>query len=430
MAHLRRNVDLHLPLQVDDLGISESSFSDRKYDSIGNQETRKFEMMKQDLGRAAEAISSLRKERDSLKEALRKALFERESIEKHYSEKLQIFEMESLNGRKAVHLVDDLKNKTDSLQEELKKMNRVNQDKSRLLAEQEIRIRDLTETVSTQLSGWDNLHTANQNLRKELGSSNYKESEVKYDQASIGALGKIMQYVNYIIEKVHQSPSVYTMFKSRVVCSKKLREIIEKQDFADALLRMLKFIVDLINYYGVRKNSPLNGLPGKANQTFSYNYLDTSKERMAGSLHDSEYLYSTTDRTLKTSEHEALLKRYKSDKLIQTQADKSINTIQDYMTNSYSYSPVTKDVKKSKEKEDDEYSKLIGESQQLLNILDKQNSRLANLNQQISFVVRPVSPMKAENINFIETDSPIINKTVPKQSRDERIRRRNNKTPE
>ncbi|CAG9332446.1 unnamed protein product [Blepharisma stoltei] len=398
----RRNVDLHMPLQVDDLTENSFSYSDRKYDSFTSQESTKFELIKQDLGKATEAISSLRKERDALREALKRSLSEREHIEKHYNEKLQVFEIENINGRKAIRVAEELKMKCDALQEELKKMNKLNQEKSKIINEQEFKINELNERVNMQMSGWEQLQTANQALRKELLSSNYVKGNGKFEDDGLGIVQKIAQYVNYIIDKVHQSPSVYSMFKSRMVGSKKLRELVEKEEFPDILLRMMKFIVDLINYYGVRKNSPIRNFSSQANQghVSSSPKLETSKEEATNTHYDCESYYISPSQS-KTTSDRSKISHSKSDKLIQTQTENPD-------LNNYSYSPSRIEKYDAPSyKTEDEYSKLIGESQQLLSILDKQNSRLAQLNQQISTAVTPKERIDNEDFS---NESPMLNR--------------------
>ncbi|CAG9330959.1 unnamed protein product [Blepharisma stoltei] len=413
----RRNIDLHMPFQTDDLIESSYSYTDRKYDSSKSHESSKFELMKQDLSKATEAISSLRKERDALREALKTSFSEKDYIEKHLRERLQSFEAEIINGRKAIRLTEELKVKSEALQEELKKLKKMNHEKSKILNEQESRIRELTEALKMQVNGWEQLQAANQALRKELVSSNYvKEAERKFEDESLGVLGKIMQYVNYIIEKVHHSPSVYTMFKSRVTCSKKLREAIEKQEFPDVLLKMMKFIVDLINYYGIRKNSPLRNF-----HHAKISKIERSKEEATNTLYDCDSYYINSPRARAASLDQ---NKQISDKFIQTQTDRTFNTLisSHYPSLAEKYEPSFKD--------EDEYSKLIGESQQLLSVLDKQNSRLALLNQQISTAVThsPKETIETEDFSY---DPPLSSrgkwdKNKPAIKEDRLKRRKNN----
>ncbi|OMJ67181.1 hypothetical protein SteCoe_35734 [Stentor coeruleus] len=71
---------------------------------------------------------------------------------------------------------------------------------------------------------------------------------IKNSTENIGLLNEIQEMVHIIIEKVHLNSQIHDHFKSRLVCSKRFRSMIENQEFPESLLRVMKLLIDILDY--------------------------------------------------------------------------------------------------------------------------------------------------------------------------------------
>lgn len=78
---------------------------------------------------------------------------------------------------------------------------------------------------------------------------------IKSPSENIGLVCEIKEMVNIIIEKVHLNSQVHEYFKSRLVCSKRFRSMVENQEFPESLLRVMKLLVDVLDHHFISISS-------------------------------------------------------------------------------------------------------------------------------------------------------------------------------
>ena len=99
---------------------------------------------------------------------------------------------------------------------------------------------------SEERTEWVQLQEANKLLKQELNASNYRKPLDSY-----GLFTELKDLACVLIEKMRSDSFLYTCFKSRMVCSKRFKNMIENQEFPESLLRMMKLLLDVTEDYKV-----------------------------------------------------------------------------------------------------------------------------------------------------------------------------------
>ena len=274
---------------------------------------------------------------------------------------------------------------------------------------------------------------------------------------------ELREAVSVLSEKVHFLPQWHYHFKHRLVCTKRFKAMIDGQEFPEALLRVLRFVIDVINetlsaedYLKYRQASPpaqfYSTTPQKKRNKDqeeelmtegSYEQFKANEDKryrvMTPYKSESSFKQTCWTQTSNMSAKSPLalseLNQSKRNKGLQTTVDKSIGgfasprlssrgvqsdnasvksqLISEDSSRYRSYSkeqqripsksPLRRNLKtvetstdkpnvftessKSSAVKEEGYIKLFDESHQLLSIIDKQNSRLARINNQISQLV-------------------------------------------
>lgn len=284
---------------------------------------------------------------------------------------------------------------------------------------------------------------------------------------------ELREAVAILSEKVHFIPQWHYHFKHRLVCTKRFKAMIDGQEFPEALLRVMRFMIDIINetlsaenYMKHRQASPkaqfYSTIPEKEMKTEgSYGQFQNYDEKyrvMTPYKSESSFKQTCWTQTSNLSAKSPMalseLNQSKRNKGLQTTVDKSIGGFasprlssrgvqsdnasvksQYISEDSSRYRSFSKEQRKSKSPlrrnlktvetstdraniliesskssavKEEGYIKLFDESQQLLSIIDKQNSRLARINNQISQLVPNKIEMilekeeLSESSNFVE----------------------------
>ena len=331
----------------------------------------------------------------------------------------------------------------------------------------------------TEKSNWDELKEANKILKKELKSSGYE----KYSETH-SLFQELKDTTNVMIDIIHSNACWHSYFKSRLLCSKRLKNMIENQEFPETLLRVMKLLIDILELnkdsfastrittqrFDSPKSSPRYLSPPQKNvennKNTSGNYRNPpefyqqsdsiqkiscwtqtqideniisfkSKQKLQISdLEDSKRHKSNQtsfegekSRNQLNSDNKSILGPLRINKSIQVPNSNPFtskmcpnivieNETSSFSKKSFTGKPINKKVytpqnnskrllnilesnreeslggisefKPINPKSDEDYMKLIDESQQLLNIIDKQSDRLSKINTQISQLV-PVS---------------------------------------
>ncbi|OMJ70438.1 hypothetical protein SteCoe_31577 [Stentor coeruleus] len=74
---------------------------------------------------------------------------------------------------------------------------------------------------------------------------------IKIPLENLGFLSEIKNLAYIIIEKVHLNSKIHDYFKSRLVCSKRFRSMIENQEFPESLLQVMKLLIDILDYHAI-----------------------------------------------------------------------------------------------------------------------------------------------------------------------------------
>lgn len=318
-----------------------------------------------------------------------------------------------------------------------------------------------------------NLHKAAEGKRNK---EDFQETakRLKVDSAYEGEAAffyELKEAVTVISEKLHLIPQWHSFFKHRLLCSKRFRAMIEGHEYPEALLRVLKFLIDILNdtlsgesYMKIRQLSPKSKFhvssPNRNNRIEgSYDQFKTYEEKsraMTPYKSESSFKQTCWTQTSNISAKSPMvmseLNHSRLNKGLQTASDKSIGGFasprlsskgvqsdsvrSQYISEDSSRqrsvrkdsrqikSPSRRNLKtvetstdrgniliessKSSAGREEGYIKLFDESQQLLSIIDKQNSRLARINNQISQLVPNKIEMilekeePSESSNFVE----------------------------
>jgi hypothetical protein len=266
---------------------------------------------------------------------------------------------------------------------------------------------------------------------------------------------ELKETTDSFLERIHKNSDWHQFFKNRLICSKRFKSMMESHEYPEALLRVLRLFIDFLDqlsenqqFYKWKlqnndspspRTSAVSQRPRKIHE--DHFYEDRSKGmspyRSENSFKQTcwtqtssnkspmvvnELSHSTSNKGLQTSLDKPL-GGFLSPRLMNKgiQYDKSFNRPvhdeESYKKSIKVHHPTSRpshlknvdtstdrpniliDSRSDKGKEEG-YIKLFDESQQLLSIIDKQNSRLARINNQISQLV----PNKVEMI--VERDEP------------------------
>ena len=292
---------------------------------------------------------------------------------------------------------------------------------------------------SEERTEWVQLQEANKLLKQELNASNYRKPLDSY-----GLFTELKDLACVLIEKMRSDSFLYTCFKSRMVCSKRFKNMIENQEFPESLLRMMKLLLDVTEDYKVNlglmktdnESKPTRCPTEYLNTISSWTQTVESSFNRTKPHSDNENSKSTKEfhtyiepipkqsfTSISPKFHKSI-QVSESARLIQPQPvpkpnlqNSSKNTPTKAESKKFVFKnnlETQQNVKNSHQTSDfqnlprknEEYMKLADESQMLLNIIDKQNSRLSKINNQILSLV----PNHKEEMNFVETEEKSIDK--------------------
>lgn len=292
-------------------------------------------------------------------------------------------------------------------------------------------------------SDWSQLQEANKLLKQELNSTGHLRMTENF-----GLLQEIKEVANMLIDRIHSNSAWHSCFKSRFVCSKRFRNMLENQEFPEGLLKLMKVFVDIldeskslastkITYQGFDspkssrfKTSPKRFVDQRLLESWTqtpneekgnlkwknmqiseleenhYNTFQVPKESSKTEENYARTLFSPlqVNKSIQViqenfNEKQVSLKKFQASDL---KSPKSLSKDPQNDSKRFYQTPQPKNNLKilntsddlsvklkrpSSPKAEEEYLKLIDESQQLLSIIDKQNSRLARINNQISSLV-------------------------------------------
>jgi hypothetical protein len=208
-----------------------------------------------------------------------------------------------------------------------------------------------------------------------------------------------------LIEMVHSSVSLHSMFKKSFICSKSLHKLIDRHMFDEALLRTLKFSMILMQDLSfscskepvsldyprpILKATPKSGK--SCSKKFSF-----VEDPAHDELSKSNCWTQTDSRNHPPSKPSESFKSQKSDSQIK---NRSIQV---------PGAPVQNLKSHLKPSNSQNFSKLLDENHQILSIIDKQNSRLAKINTQISQLVPNASSKDSSFVvDTSESSSPEV----------------------
>ena len=353
-------------------------------------------------------------------------------------------------------------------------------------------------------SEWVQLKEANKLLKHELESAVLARKHENYSLYQ-----ELRDAASEVIDRMHSNASWHSLFKSKFVCSKRFRSMIENHEFSEALLKTMLLLLDILDEpksslastkpisvgFDSPKSSQFKNSPRKMSEThhrlecwtqtpgegnFSCKSqplrttdleesrankgtqyeLDSirseekpqiSRKLIFGPLQVNKAIQVTnpsmithvSPRSINISEEKPpapsliTITPQQYPKNISAKDPASVHKIHPTGPNKRTPQPQTsnfiKIIKSSEDlsenltpklkqdsspKADEEYLKLIDESQQLLSIIDKQNSRLAKINTQISQLV----PTSAEPIESrIENEENLSRSRIEKH-REEGLR--------
>lgn len=338
-----------------------------------------------------------------------------------------------------------------------------NREKNKIIESLNRQVKEFIQNTSK--SEWMHLQEANNLLKRDLDSALYKKiptNRVMYEE--------IKENTNLLMEKVHGNAFFLSFFKSRLTGSKKLKKMVENKEFEDILLRLIQFIIDIIdsqkanieksrsqyeyenaksslsrkkspntieNYNNISswtqtvdKNpkkfpfinasdleesksdksiqasiessttgskpaiSPRNKIPQPINKSIQVPNLTFNSKKPI--IIEDNYQISPRNSLTRVSSADKINPRKTSESRIQdnliirknTSDETSIKIKEISIPKTYDCTPSQRSPR-----DDEDYIKLIDESQQLLNIIYKQNSRLSKINNQMSHLVPMSNPI-------------------------------------
>ena len=272
-----------------------------------------------------------------------------------------------------------------------------------------------------------------------------------------GLLFELTETCTHFIRSVHSSQALYFPFKKNFSSSKSLKDLIESSSHSEALLKLLNFCLEIIQTHFLQPETP-----EEDSESFQYFHSQTPKSRVMWK-HDqvletrprffspcstTQGFYQQGSQPVHAPAHinynnqvpsQKITQPRRSDKLVgsdksnksqQTSVDAKIqpgvfsrnfrespnsrnedlqgNLRREKIEN---YGPGPKDAScgnrleesQGKEEKDEAagFIQIFDESEQLLNIIDKQNSRLARIGNQISQLV----PEKIESVDEPSSES-------------------------
>lgn len=247
------------------------------------------------------------------------------------------------------------------------------------------------------------LESMNKKLKKEL-------ELITKSQVDSNTFFEIQECAVELIEFSHNSLPLHKLFKKSFVCSKSFKNLIDRYLYDEALLRTLKFALSLLedlNFYTFKESSKqdspksiLRATPKsvKNQQGKRFNFVEDPSEMQEelfkpscwtqthGSLSKSTF-QPKHSKTLSQISQLSQSKHFPNSILKDHESPNKNRSIQ--VPNPPKPGQISKPSHRLKTSSlsQEGFTKLADESQQLLHMIDKQNSRLAKINTQISQLV-------------------------------------------
>lgn len=291
----------------------------------------------------------------------------------------------------------------------------------------------------------NSLKEYNKSLKNEL--ENLRRKTLKP-----GLLFELTELCTHFIQVVHSNQSLYFLFKKNFTSSKSLKDLIESSSHSEALLKLLKFSIEIIQTQFIQPETP-----EEDSDSFQYFQSQTPKNRViwkhepvletrkrffspctsAQGFYQPGYrlvnspgqTYHNTQipspRQTQPGKTDRIVGSDTSNKSQQTSVDAKIQPGVFSKTFNENIAKEKRDLNGERErnervglgvcpeadsdvfdgnedkKDDKGFIQIFDESEQLLNIIDKQNSRLARIGNQISQLV----PEKIESVDEPSSES-------------------------
>lgn len=295
------------------------------------------------------SLHSLNEEKLKLKEALQDVIHKKDEL---YKEALIYYN----TWKKEAEKTSFLQNRLQNAEKAMQKLEQTHSEMHKKLAESEMknseyikRYAEMHKTAKEYVKDRESISMLvqeNERLKEELDTMKNRRDSLDTFKPASPLMGKISKLSEFILMKVKEYSELNELFRNKVCRGSEFRNFVMKQNWEEAVYKLLQFISELITYQP-DASTPINSM-------MQTSHTQTSSERYSDS---------------------PVLNKYRTDNF-----DKTINTS---FETRVSPSSSLRTGLNSMFRSDDKCNRLLYYSDNLLDSIHSHNDRLLRLNQQI-----------------------------------------------
>ena len=187
----------------------------------------RFELMRQDLHRAAATIKKLKREREDFKYSYE--VLKRESISKKDMLRNQGY-------------VESLKDTNEMLQQEVLRLRVQSDSQNQTIASLEEKLISAKHNFKTQLKGLKDIENARKELNHEISNTVFKDKNLPTHSETINLTEKLLF-------SIKSNLPIHRIFKQTVRCNKNFLSLVQSEKFCLAFQLIGTFVLDLIESF-------------------------------------------------------------------------------------------------------------------------------------------------------------------------------------
>lgn len=187
----------------------------------------RFDLMKNDLCKAAVTIHKLKRERDQYKLSYELLKDDTDLQKSSYKNDLYL---------------EELLESSQSMQKELLRYKKLLMEKDRTIAELEKNISKINFKFTKQQKSFKELDTARKELKNEINNTNL--SSENYPMYS-----EISHLADHLLTSLHQNPSIDSIFKGQVQCKNRFLKFVEQENYSVCCRYLMKFVIEMLDSF-------------------------------------------------------------------------------------------------------------------------------------------------------------------------------------